>query len=641
MGRISRRTFIAASSAFAGALAFTGLARAQSKESAFLEADVAAGKLPAVADRLPVNPLVVTPLEKVGQQGGDWNHALVGGGSLSMLVRYQGYEPLVRFNPDWSGLVENVAESYAVNADATEYTFTLRKGHKWSDGHPFTTADIQFWYDAYLTDKDTTLGGNAWWSVNGEVAKLTVVDEQTFKVTFAGPNGFFVQQLAWAQQDQMTRTPKHYLEKFHLKYNPEADALAKAEGLESWIALFQREIGMLDDNTFYQNPNRPTLNAWMFTVAPGQNTEQALAVRNPYYFKVDTEGTQLPYFDRIVYQMVADPEVLLLKTLQGEIDIMDQYICTPANKPVLFDAQESGDFGFYTLKETAANVMAFQLNLNHLDATKRELFNTIEFRQALSLAVDRQALIDAVFVGQGSPAQPSMREGDPLYNEQLAKQFTEYDADKANAMLDALIPNKDGEGYRLDSEGRRVSIIFEIDQTRTTFLDMFELAIPMFQAVGIDAQMRTMDRSLWEERVRRGREYDATAHQFGANSGIAAMLDARFYVPINNNCFYAPGWSLYYTQPTNEAAIEPPPAVKAQQELYRSLVGTADPAKQQELMAQVLQNAADLFFTFGVSLPADGYGVVKNNVVNLMDVMPNSFGWPTPGPARPEQFFKA
>lgn len=638
---ISRRAFIAATSAFAGTLALTGLARAQTKESAFLQADVDAGKVPGVAERLPANPLVVTPLDKVGQQGGDWNHALVGGGSLSMLVRYQGYEPLVRFNPDWSGLVENVAESYAVNADATEYTFTLRKGHKWSDGQPFTTADIQFWYDAYLTDKDTTLGGNAWWSVKGEVAKLTVVDEQTFKVTFAGPNGFFVQQLAWAQQDQMTRTPKHYLEKFHLKYNPEADALAKAEGLESWIALFQREIGMLDDNTFYQNPNRPTLNAWVFTVAPGQNTEQALAVRNPYYFKVDTEGTQLPYFDRIVYQMVADPEVLLLKTLQGEIDIMDQYICTPANKPVLFDAQETGDFAFYTLKETAANVMAFQLNLNHLDATKRELFNTIEFRQALSLGIDRQAMIDAVFVGQGSPAQASMREGDPLYNEQLAKQFTEYDVDKANAMLDALIPNKDGEGYRLDKDGRRVSIIFEIDQTRTTFLDMFELAIPMFQAVGIDAQMRTMDRSLWEERVRRGREYDATAHQFGANSGIAAMLDARFYVPINNNCFYAPGWSLYYTQPDNEAAIEPPPAVKAQQELYRTLVGTADPAKQQELMAQVLQNAADLFFTFGVSLPADGYGVVKNNVVNLMKEMPNSFGWPTPGPARPEQFFKA
>lgn len=638
MGNISRRAFILASSALGGTLALPTWLRAQ--ESSFLQSQVDSGALPPVADRLPANPLVITPFERAGKQGGDWNHALVGGGSLSMLVRYQGYEPLVRFNPDWSGLTENVAESWSVNDTATEYSFTLRAGHKWSDGQPFTTADIQFWYDAYFMDAETSLGGNAWWMVDGEPAKLEVIDEQNFKVIFPGPNGFFVQQLAWAQQDQMTRAPKHYLEQFHIRYNPDANALAKAAGLESWIALFQREIGMLDDNTFYQNGKRPTLNAWAFDRPPGSSTEQAVAIRNPYYFKVDDKGTQLPYFDRVVYQMVADPEVLLLKALQGEVDIMDQYIATPANKPVLFDGQEAGNYHFYTLTETAANVMAFQLNLNHVDPVKNKLFNTIEFRQAMSLAVDRQALIDAVFVGQGAPAQPSMREGDPLYNKQLAKQFTEYDPVKSNEMLDAILPEKDREGYRLDSQGRRVSIFFEIDQTRTTFLDMFELAIPMFQAIGLDAQMRTMDRSLWEERVRRGRDYDATAHQFGANSGIAAMLDARFYVPINSNCFYAPGWSLYFTQPDNPAAVEPPEAVKAQQELYRTLVATAEPAKQNELMAQVLQNAADLFLTFGVSLPADGYGIVKNDVVNLPKTMPNSFGWPTPGPARPEQFFK-
>lgn len=644
MNGISRRAFIAASAAaFGSAALLPRWAVAQETgESAFLQSEVDAGNLPPVADRLPTNPLVITPLERPGTQGGDWRHALVGGGSLSMLVRYQGYEPLVRFDPEWSGVIPNVAESYEVNADATEYTIKLREGHKWSDGQPYTTADVQFWYDAYFNDEETNLGSQPFLEVDGAKAELEVIDETTFKLKFAGPNGFVMQQLAWAQQDQLTRTPKHYLEKFHIRYNPDADALAKEQGVESWIALFQREIGFQDDNTFFQNANRPTLNAWVFTSgAPGQNTEQAIATRNPYYFKVDTQGTQLPYFDRVVYQIVADPEVLLLKTLQGEIDMMDQYIATPANRPTLYDGMQTGDYQFYTLRETAANVMAFQLNLNHVDETKRALFNTIEFRQALSLAVDRQALIDAVFIGQGAPAQPSIIESDPLYNERLAKQFTEYDPTTANTMLDAIAPDRDGEGYRLDSQGRRISIIFEIDQTRTTFLDMFELAIPMFQAVGIDVQMRTMDRSLWEERVRRGREYDATAHQFGANSGIAAMLDARFFVPTNSNCFYAPGWSLYYTQPDNPAAIEPPEDVKAQQDLYRDLTGTADPAQQSTIMAQILENAADLFFTFGVSLPADGYGIVKNQMVNVMDTMPNSFGWPTPGPARPEQFFKS
>ena len=643
MVKISRRAFIAASSAFAAASAFPVIpAYAQEyKEAPDLKTQVDGGALPPLNERLPENPLVITPVERVGAHGGDWNHALVGGGSLSMLVRYQGYEPLLRFTPDWSGVTPNVAESFEASPDATEYTFKLRRGHKWSDGQPFTTEDVRFWYEDIFLDKDVTPAGNAWWKSGGEVGKLEVVDEQTFKVVFSAPNGFFVQQLAWAHQDQMFRTPSHYLKQFHLQYNAEANALAQARGLESWIALFQQESGLADDNVYFQNSKRPTLNAWMFTVAPGENTEQALAVRNPYYFKVDTEGNQLPYFDRVVYQMVADPEVLLLKTLQGEIDMMDQYIATPANKPVLFDGQANGGFGFYTLKETAANVMVFQLNLNHPDPIKNELFNTRDFRQALSVSIDRQALIDAVFVGQGAPAQPWIIEGDPLYNERLAKQHTEYDPGAANALLDTLLPDKDGDGYRLESSGRRLALIFEIDQTRTTFVDMLQLAIPMLQAVGIDAQMQTMDRSLWETRVRNGREFDATCHQFGANSGIAAMLDARYFVPFNANALYAPGWNLYYTEPDNPQAIEPPPDVKAQQELYKQLLATADPAKQHELMALLLENAADQFLVFGVSLPPDGYGVVRNNMVNITKVMPNSFGWPTPGPTMPEQFFKA
>lgn len=601
-----------------------------------------AANLPALEQRLPESPLVITPTERPGQQGGTWNHALVGGGSMSMLVRYQAYEPLVRFTPDWSGVEPNVALSYEVSEDARTYTFTLRRGHKWSDGQPYTTEDIRFWYeDIFLDPEAGTTAGQTYWQAGDEVGKLEVVDDVTFRVVFTSPNGFFLQNLAWANQDQITRAPAHYLKQFHIRYNPDANALAQERGFESWIALFKQEHGLDQDNIFFLSSTRPTLNAWMFTSAPGQNTERAVAERNPYYFKVDTEGTQLPYFDRIVYQMVADPEVLLLKTLQGEIDMMDQYITTPTNKPVLFDAQESGNFRFYTLKETAANVMVFQLNLNHTDPAKNELFNRREFREALSVAIDRQALIDAVLVGQGAPAQPSISPEDPLFNERLMTQHTEYDPARANEILDGILPEKDSEGYRLDAAGNRVSIIFEIDQARTTFLDMFELVLPMFQQVGIDAQMRSMDRSLWETRVREGRDFDATAHTFGANSGIAAMLDPRYFVPFSSNSLYAQGWALWFSQADNPDAIEPPEEIKLQQQRYKDLLATADVAEQQAIMAEILEMAAEQFLVWGVSLPPDGYGIVKNDMVNVMDEMPNSFGWPTPGPARPEQFFKS
>ncbi len=628
---LNRRGFLVSGTALAGgvlvgsAIGFPGSAQAD---------------LPPLNDRLPENPLVITPTDRPGQQGGTWNHALVGGGSLSMLWRYQAYEPLYRYDPQWTSIIPNVAESYEVSDDSRVYTITLRRGHKWSDGEPYTTEDVRFWYEDIYRDPETPLPDLSYWSSGDTPATLEIIDEVTFRVTFAEPSGFFMQQLAWANQDHLTRTPAHYLKQFHIRYNENANELAQERGYQSWIALFQREHGLDQDNVHFQNSRRPTLNAWMFTSAPGEDTERAVAVRNPYYFKIDTEGTQLPYFDRILYQMVSDPEVLVLKALQGEVDMMDQYIGTPTNRPVLFDGRERGNYRFYTLRETAANAMVFMLNLNHNDATKNALFNNRDFREAMSISIDRQALIDAVFVGQGAPAQPSIVEGDPLYNERLAKQHTEYDPARANEILDTILPEKDSDGVRLDAEGRRLSIIFEIDQVRSTFIDMFELALPMMREIGIDAQFRSIDRSLWETRVRNGRDFDATAHQFGANSGIAAMLDARYFVPFNANAIYAPGWALYYSDPSHSNAIEPPEDVRAQQQLYKRLLATGDIDEQNAIMAEILENAADQFLVWGVTMPPDGFGIVRNTMVNTMDDMPNSFGWPTYSPTRPEQFFK-
>ena len=641
MPNIGRRGFVAGASAATLLPAHAEAAPAYGEAPSLAER-AAKGELPAVADRLPANPLVIEPVDTIGKYGGDWNSALVGGGSLSMLFRYQAYEPLLRYTPDWSGVTPNVAESFEGDADSRVFTIRLRRSMRWSDGQPYTTDDVKFWYDTVLTDKRVAFVGQDHWKTGGQPGKLEVLDARTFRVTFTQPNGLFPLLVAWGNNDQTTRCPKHYLAQFHIDYNANANEVARQRGFESWIASFQSACGVQDDNTFFLNSSKkPTLDAWMFSVAPGEDTQRAIAVRNPYYWKVDTAGHQLPYLDRIVYQLVADPQVLLLKTMQGQIDMMDQYIATPNNKSVLFDAKEKGGYDFYTLTSTEANVMCFVFNLNHNDATKRKLFQTREFRAALSLAIDRQALIDAVLVGQGEPAQPSIKKDDPLYNEQLATQFTEYDVAGANAMLDKLVPKRDSSGFRLDEQGRRLSIIFELDQSRTIFLDIFQLTIPMFKAVGLDVQMRAMDRSLWETRVRQGRDFDATAHQFGANGGIAAMLDPRYYVPTDPNAMYGPGWQLWYRDRANASAIEPPPATRRQFELYDKLKATSDAAGQAAVMKQILQIAADEFYVFGVALPPDSYGVVKNNMRNITRTMPSSFGWPTPAPTMPEQWFKA
>lgn len=640
MTKISRRTFLAASGAAIVLPAIPAFAQAPLKEAPAFADAVAAGTLPPLSERLPANPMVVEPFESVGAYGGDLRTALVGGGSLNMMHRYQGYEPLVRYTPDFTGVIPNVAESFEANEDASVYTFKLREGHKWSDGHPFTTEDIMFYYEDVMLNAELTPAIQGMLRTpDGEAAVFEKVDETSFRIVFSQPNGLLPLRLAWANDDRTTRLPKHYLSQFHIKYNPDADKLAQDQGMTGWVQLFQIKSGISVDGEIFKNKDIPTLYAWKVTQPVGESAEYAIAERNPYYFKVDIEGNQLPYIDRVTYAVAADNEVLLLKALQGEIDLIDQWICTPANRAVLYDGQETGGYGFYTTTSTEPNEMVFQLNLTHPDPAKRALYQNVDFRAALSLSLDRQAIIDTIFIGQGAPAQPSIRPEDPLYNEQLATQYTEYDPARANALLDAIIPNKDGEGFRLYDNGQRVSIIFEIDQVRQTFVDSFQLVLPMFRAVGIDAQMRTMDRSLWEVRVRQGGDYDATVHKFGGNGGIVAILDPRYFFPNTTEAMYAKGWQIWYNDPSSPDAVEPPEPTKRQFEAYNELRQSSDQARQQALMQEILQIAADQFYVFGVTLPLDGYGVIASRLKNVRPSMPNSWGYPTPAPTNPEQYF--
>ena len=124
-------------------LAVVGPAWAQ-QQSPMLDAAVASGDLPPVAERLPVNPLVVTPVESVGTYGGNWRSALRGGLDNAWIGRTVAYDGLVRYDREWKQIIPNLAESWEVSADSKEYTFKLREGLKWNNGTPFTSADIAF-----------------------------------------------------------------------------------------------------------------------------------------------------------------------------------------------------------------------------------------------------------------------------------------------------------------------------------------------------------------------------------------------------------------------------------------------------------------------------------------------------------------
>lgn len=613
------------------------------EEAPQLKELVEKGELPPVEERLPEEPLVVSVRDSIGKYGGDWRMAFAGGHGIHPMPRVGGYENLVNFNPEWNGVVPNIAKSWEVNEDATEYTFYLRKGMKWSDGVPFTADDILFWFEDIALNEELSPGGPpSWMKIGGKVGTVEKINDYTVKFKFPQTHGLLLYRLA-AGTNPVCRNPKHYYKQFHPKYTDQEkiDKLIEEAGVSTWVDLFELKGGIGGYESRFRNDELPQLWPWIVTKAPGEATQRAIMERNPYYWKVDPEGNQLPYIDRLVFDILGDKEVLLMKAMNGEIDMQDQFLNDPSNKSVLADNRERGNYKFFETTPTAPNTFNIMLNLNHPDPVKREIFQNKDFRIGLSHAINRQEIIDLVLVGQSEPHQTAPRPESKFYDEELAKQYTEFDVDLANEYLDrAGYAEKDSEGFRLGPDGKRIKFTMELDQNRPMYPEIGELVCKYWRNVGIDAQLKTEDRSIWEVHVRQNFEYDVTAHRFGGGAGIQVLLDPRYFFPSNwGSSAYAGRWTRWYLAPSDKIAEEPPAIVKKQMDLYDQLKDTADQKEQEELMKQILEITKEQFYTIGICLEPSRFGIVKNNMKNVPESMPFSWDYPHPGPTNPETYY--
>lgn len=608
----------------------------QYKEAPELAARVAAGELPPVDERLPVNPRVIEPEEMIGQYGGTWRTALVGGGDTGWLIRTIGYENLIRWDPQWQVIVANVAESYSFNDDSTEFTFNLREGLRWSDGELFTADDILYYWEAEILNDDLTPSKPTWLVIDGELGTMEKIDDYTVRLSFSAPHGLFIQNMAGGNGLRFSLTPKHYMQQFHKEHNPDGiDALVAESGQDSWVSLYQAK------NNEWQNSDKPTLHAWVLETAYGEATTRVLARRNPYYFKVDTAGNQLPYLDSITYDLLQNTEVLTLRTLNGEVDMQSRHVATLANKALFIDNMEAGEYRFFDVVPAVMNTAMISLNQTHKDPVKREIFQNKDFRIGLSHAINRQELIDLVYVGQGEPWQASPRPESPYHHERLAKQYTEYDPELANEYLDKAYPEKDADGYRLGPDGNRIIFTVEVSAAGDAsgeHSSVLELVTQYWQDVGVDAQFKVEDRSLFTTRMD-GNEHDGVVWR-GHGGWGDALQQPSYYFPFNSWSAYAPAWTAWFGSLATTEPEEPPAATQRQMELYRELQITASPERQNELFREILDISADEFYLIGISLEAPGYGIVRNNFHNVPERMPGA-GWAyiDPAASEPSQFF--
>lgn len=616
------------------------VAQGQFVEAPQLADQVAAGDLPPVAERLPTEPRVVPVVEQIGQYGGTWRSAIIGIAEFAWVYRSTLYETPVRWNQDFDDVMPNIAHAWDINEDASEYTLHLREGIKWSDGRPFTSADILFWFEDVVGNQALFPSGQpSWLVVNGTPAEVTAPDDHTVVITLGGPNSLFLFRLATASAKDMVDVQAEYAKQYHIDYNPEANELAEQESMTDWVELFSSRILDTASGTGAraQNPDLPTLTAWKLTARP---ETRIVLERNPYYWKVDEEGNQLPYIDRVVFDIIEDSEVFLLRTMAGEIDLVHaQGVTTDDNRSLLFDNQERGNYGFYRVDSSFMNWGIVSLNLTHQDPVKREIFNDRAFRQALSVAIDRQEIIDLLFVSQGEPWQAAPRRDTPFFNETLAKQYTEYDPEQAHAWLEEAGYERDANGRYLGPDGEPISIIIETSAHNPVYNDVAEVVVRFWQQLGIDAQARTSERSFWYTR-KDANQQDANVWIGGGGNTIEAMLDPRWYFPYSTESNYAIPWGIWFNDPNHDLAEEPPADVQRQMELYRELLSSPTLDGQVDAMSSILEIAQENFHAIGVALQAPSYGVVHNTMRNVPERIFWGWTFQDPGSANPEQFFK-
>jgi ABC-type transport system substrate-binding protein len=614
-----------------------GDAESRLPEAPMLTRQVKAGKLPPLDERMPKKPIVVDPIESAGSYGGTWNTCM-GNPDAAFIYTAIAYEGLVRWNRGWTEVIPNLAESWETSPDGREYTFRLVEGTKWSDGTPCTADDIVFAYDDVVSEPTLFPAFPEWLTAGGRPAKVEKVDDLTVRFTFPEPKGVFLQHLASASGNVLTAYPKAYFSEFHPKHNRDVAALAKKEGHSRWSELFLAKGGTgMTDIAWWQNPDVPTLGAWKTTVPLAGNL-RLVAERNPYYFKTDPQGSQLPYIDKVVVHVIADPEVAVLQTTEGRYSLVPDEFAVVRDKPVIAAGRKKGGYHFIDVPQSNMNAATFVFNLAHKDPNMRKVFQNKDFRIGLSYALNRQEIIDTVLQRQGDPWQTSPLRGSKFFDERFAKQYTEYDVDKANDHLDrAGYTRRDGNGFRMRPDGERLAFTLQVRLgTISTWVDIAELAKQYWEKVGVDVRVQTGASELVIGRV------EANQHDAVMDDGYPGLddvlLDPVWYFPSHAGCQWAVPWGTWYASMGKEGE-EPPPAIRRQMELYDQVKATPDTARQDDLFRQIIAIARDEFVLIGTALPIGGYSVVKNNLHNVPKSVPWSTTFPSPGWTNPEQYF--
>lgn len=587
-------------------LSVSGAAFAQYKEAPILAEKVAAGELPPVEERLPENPLVIVPIEEVGVYGGLIRMAHRGPSDSTGYYRTV-REPLVNYNPSLTEVQPNLAERWEISEDGTTITYYLRKGLKWSDGHPFTTEDVLFWWEVQNTPELVPAVPGAFVR-DGQPCEVIALDEYTVQFKFPVPAAAHLNWIAAGGAE--TYLPKHYLSQFHINYVDEETltAMAKAEGLNTWYELFLEKGG---ESNNWRAVGRPVMDAWIITT----NFDDPILVseRNPYYFKVDTEGNQLPYVDTLHRVLVEDIEVMKLQLMGGQIDYITRNLWTTyGDLPMYMAYQDVGDYRIIRTNGGTPGALNIMFNVNYKeDPVLAEIINNYDFKKALSYAIDREEINNVRFMGLGRPSHGHFHPEHPGYVEEVDQAYIEYNPELANQILDELgLTARDSEGYRLRPDGQRLTIIIDGSTHHDHHGPGGELIASYWEAVGIRTIINVMDRGLFEAK-REANEHMATFHDLP--DPLIPLEQTGHHVSY----VFAPLWHQWF-QSNGTQGEEPSEDAKRLMKIYNELApATADDEERNAYIREIAEIWGRNFWTIGTVGVPFNLSFAKNNLRNV------------------------
>ena len=603
-------------SAIAGAMEY--------KEAPMLAEMVQKGELPPVAERLPEEPLVVQPIEGIGQYGGVWHRAFTGIKDFHAFGRHV-YEPMLRWPRDPKDPIQpGLAYKWEWSEDGTALTLYLRKGLKWSDGAPFTTADITFWWNDIELNKDITPAPHAEWVVNGTPMELEVIDDYTITLKFAGPNGlaervglaFHGNQWPLGFERFGFFAPRHYLEQFHPTYNSEV-----------------KDYTLFEEKAFDYNTERPVMTAWQIQEwSPGAT--EMVAKRNPYYWKVDPEGNQLPYIDEMQLKLFEDAEALNLYAINGSIDFQFRRMSL-SNYPVFKQNEEKYGYHILTWADAVPSKMCYFFNQSYPDESLRAIFQNPKFRQAMSLAINREEIQEVSYLGLGTIRAFTVVPASPYYQPELENLYTAYDPDQANQLLDEIGLKKGADGWRTKPDGSPLEVTVEgMDWDKAT-TDEIQLVVSYWNAVGVKTVFQTMNRDIYWPRACAN---EAQVTTWTESRAIDPMVDPIWVFPFDERAWMAPAFGTWY-KTGGEKGIEPTEEFKKAMALYDKFKTTVKPEEQMTIAKELIKWHAENVHVIGTVGLLPNVVVVKNNFKNVPQDFTTDWIYMAPGTLDPCHFY--